>query len=34
MSDFCILGHELENIVVIFEISVLKFVLLQSLVEK
>ena len=34
MSDFCILGLELENIIVTFEISVLEFILLQSLVQK
>ena len=33
MSDFHILGLELENIIVIFEISVLEFPLLQSLVK-
>ena len=33
MSDFRILGLEFENIIVIFEISVLEFVLLQSLVQ-
>ena len=34
MSDLCIFRVELENTIVIFEISVLEFVLLQSLVQK
>ena len=34
MSGFCILGLEFENIIVIFEISVLEFVFMQSLVQK
>ena len=34
MPDMHILGLEFENIFVIFEISVLKLVLLQSLVQK
>ena len=34
MPDFCILGLDFENIVVIFGISALKFLLLQSLVQK
>ena len=34
MEDFGILGLEFEKIILIFEISVLEFVLLQSLVEK
>ena len=34
MPDFLIFGLEFENIIVIFEVSVLKFVLLLSLVSK
>ena len=34
MSDFRILGLEFENIIVIFEISVFEFDLLQSLMQK
>ena len=34
MSDFHILALEFENIIVLSEISVLEFVLLQSLVQK
>ena len=34
MPNFRILGLEFENTIVIFEISVLEFVLLQSLVQK
>ena len=34
MSDFRVLGLELAIIIVMFEISVLEFILLQSLVEK
>ena len=34
MSDFRILGLELESIIAIFEISVVEIVLLQSLVQK
>ena len=34
MSDFRILALEFENVIVILEISVLEFVLLQSLVQK
>ena len=34
MLDLRILGLEFENIIVIFEVSVLKFVLWQSLVQK
>ena len=34
MSDLCIFRVEFENNIVIFEISVLEFVLSQSLVQK
>ena len=34
MFDLGIFGLEFENISVIFEISILEFVLLQSLVQK
>ena len=34
MPDLRILGLEFQNIIVIFEISILKFVLFQSLVQK
>ena len=34
MSDFHILGLEFENIIVIFKISILEFVFLQSVVQK
>ena len=34
MPDFRILRLEFENINVIFEISIIEFVLLQSLVQK
>ena len=34
MPNLCIFGLEFENTIVIFEISVLEFVLLQSLVQK
>ena len=34
MSDFHILALEFENIIVLLEISVLEFVLLQNLVQK
>ena len=34
MADFLFLGLEFENVFVIFEISVLEFVLLQSYVQK
>ena len=34
IPNFCIFGLEFENIFLIFEISLLKFVLLQSLVKE
>ena len=34
MSDFHILSLEFENIIVIFKISILEFVFLQSVVQK
>ena len=34
MPNLCVLGLEFENIIVMFQISVLEFVLLQSLVQK
>ena len=34
MLDLRVLGMEFEYIIVTFEISVLKFILLQSLVQK
>ena len=34
MSDLGVFGLEFENIFVIYEISALKFALLQSLVQK
>ena len=34
MPTFCIFGLEFENIIVMFQISVLEFVLLQSFVQK
>ena len=34
MPDFCILGLEFENIIVIFEISTLEFVKFQNFAEK
>ena len=34
MPHLCIFGLEFENIIVMFQIIVLEFVLLQSLVQK
>ena len=34
MSNLCIFGLEFENIIFMFQISILEFVLLQSLVQK
>ena len=34
MPNLCVFGLEFENIIVMFQISVLEFVLLQSLVQK
>ena len=34
MPNLCIFGLEFENIIAMFQISVLEFVLLQNLVQK
>ena len=34
MPNLCIFGQEFENIIVMFQISVLEFFMLQSLVQK